>query len=31
MDENGIHFEQWNGFLSNATYVNILPYWHYAE
>lgn len=31
MDENGIHFEFWNGFLSNATYVNILPYWHYAE
>jgi len=30
-DENGIHFEYWNGFLSNATYVNILPYWHYAE
>lgn len=31
MDENGIHFEYWNGFLSGATYVNILPYWHYAE
>jgi hypothetical protein len=30
-DENGIHFEYWNGFLSGATYVNILPYWHYAE
>jgi len=31
MDENGIHFNQWSGFLSGATYVNILPYWHYAE
>ena len=30
-DENGIHFEHWSDFLSNATYVNILPYWHYAE
>jgi len=28
---NGIHFENYNGFLSGATYVNILPYWHYAE
>ena len=31
MDENGVHFENWGGFLTNATYVNILPYWHYAE
>jgi len=31
MDENGIHFEYWSNFLSGATYVNILPYWHYAE
>ncbi|MCH1580507.1 MAG: hypothetical protein L7S55_07360 [Luminiphilus sp.] len=31
MDENGVHFENWNGFLSGATYVNILPYWHYAD
>ena len=31
MDETGIHFEYWSNFLSNATYVNILPYWHYAE
>ena len=31
MDETGIHFEYWNNFLSGATYVNILPYWHYAE
>jgi len=31
MDENGIHFEYWENFLSGATYVNILPYWHYAE
>ena len=30
-DENGIQFEFWDGFLSGATYVNILPYWHYAE
>ena len=30
-DENGIQFEYWNNFLSGATYVNILPYWHYAE
>jgi len=30
-DESGIHFEHWDGFLSNATYVNIIPYWHYAE
>ena len=30
-DESGIHFEEWDGFLTNATYVNILPYWHYAE
>jgi hypothetical protein len=30
-DESGIHFEEWGGFLTNATYVNILPYWHYAE
>ena len=31
MDESGIHFNQWSGFLSGATFVNILPYWHYAE
>ena len=31
MDESGIHFHQWSAFLSGATYVNILPYWHYAE
>jgi len=31
LDETGIHFDQWNHFLSGATYVNILPYWHYAE
>ena len=30
-DENGIQFGEWSGFLSGATYVNILPYWHYAE
>jgi hypothetical protein len=30
-DESGINFNYWSGFLSNATYVNILPYWHYAE
>lgn len=30
-DESGMHFENWTGFLSNATYVNIIPYWHYAE
>ena len=24
-------FVHWLGFLSGATYVNILPYWHYAE
>ena len=30
-DENGIQFEFWDNFLSGATYVNILPYWHYAE
>ena len=29
MDENGLHFIEWNGFLTGATYVNILPYWHY--
>ena len=31
LDEFGLHFNHWNGFLSGATYVNILPYWHYAE
>ena len=31
MDENGIHFEYWSNFLSGTTYVNIIPYWHYAE
>lgn len=31
MDESGIHFMDWSGFLSGATYVSILPYWHYAE
>ena len=31
MTESGISFINWSGFLSNATYVNILPYWHYAE
>ena len=30
-DESGIHFSDWSGFLEGATYVNILPYWHYAE
>lgn len=30
-DSSGIHFENWDGFLSSATYINILPYWHYAE
>lgn len=30
-DESGIQFEFWDGFLNGATYVNILPYWHYAE
>ena len=30
-DESGVQFEQWDGFLTNAAYVNILPYWHYAE
>ncbi len=31
MDENGIHFVYGGGFLSGATFINILPYWHYAE
>ena len=31
MDEYGLHFDYWNNFLSGATYVSILPYWHYAE
>jgi hypothetical protein len=31
MDETGLHFEHWNGFLSGATYIDILPYWHYVE
>lgn len=32
MSEEGIVFDLWgDGFLSSATYVNILPYWHYAE
>ena len=30
-DENGLSFFDWSGFLEDATYVNILPYWHYAE
>lgn len=30
-DEFGIHAAQWSGFLSNASYVSILPYWHYTE
>lgn len=30
-DESGVEFVHWLGFLSGATYVNILPYWHYAE
>ena len=29
MDESGLHFTEWNGFLSGATFVNILPFWHY--
>ena len=29
--DSGVQFEHWSGFLSGATYVNILPYWHYAE
>lgn len=29
--DSGLEFEYYNGFLTNATYVNILPYWHYAE
>ena len=28
---SGLEFEYYDGFLTNATYVNILPYWHYAE
>ena len=31
MGENGIHFEYMGGFLSGATYGNIIPFWHYAE
>jgi hypothetical protein len=31
MDETGLHFEHWNNFLSGATYIDILPYWHYVE
>lgn len=31
MDETGLHFEHWNGFLSGATYIDILPYWHYVD
>ena len=30
-DDAGIQFGFWDGFLNGATYVNILPYWHYAE
>ena len=30
-DSSGLNFTTWNGFLTSATYVNILPYWHYAE
>jgi hypothetical protein len=31
MSDAGISFSEWSGFLSGATYINILPYWHYAE
>lgn len=31
LNEYGVVFNHWLGFLSGATYVNILPYWHYAE
>ena len=30
-NESGIDFSNWSGFLSGATYVDVLPYWHYAE
>ena len=30
-DANGVQFDHWGNFLEGATYVNILPYWHYAE
>ena len=30
LSEAGIEMN-WSGFLDGATYVNLLPYWHYAE
>ena len=30
-DEGGLSIASLDGFLSSASYVNILPYWHYAE
>ena len=31
INEQGISISNWTGYFEFATYVNILPYWHYAE
>ena len=31
IDESGLHFAQWSSAFAQASYLSILPFWHYAE
>ena len=31
LDEEGIHLDSWNGWVSSTTYFSIIPFWHFAE
>ena len=31
LSEIGLEMFYWNGFLSNSTFLNLIPYWHYIE